>query len=66
MTTLQKRAHERLLQTLPVRTHLREEHKQNGIRTDRYSGREVKESWARNADHLNKNRVNTWIARAPK
>lgn len=64
MTTTQRNAHMRLMQILPVRTHLRYEPPE----TNKYTGKPVpSESHQRAvARRVLPSRINTWMPKAPK
>ena len=59
MTTAQREAHMRLLQSLPVRTHSREEPPE----VNKYTGKPLAHDNSQGG-RLN-GRVNTWIGKAP-
>lgn len=64
MTSEQKRVHERLMGSLPIRTHLRETQQ----KVDLYTGKPAATDGFRSAVHnrVVRPRVNTWLAPAPK
>lgn len=64
MTSEQRKVHERLMRTLPIRTHFKDQEP----KIDLYTGKPAATEQFRSAVH-NRSvtpRVNTWLAPAPK